>query len=268
MIAKSRSYTSEISVIIDPEIVILSGFIFTPNTCMNLAESSDCSLKDQKKIPATLKLPFSLESLLSITADKNKTVALTVAGYSYKDMLMSWVCRLRELSIENFVVCALDQETYQFSILQGIPFFTDPIAPSNISFYDCHFGTKCFQRVTKVKSRIVLKILKLGYNILLSDVDVYWFRNPVPLLHSYGPAVLVTQSDEYQKQGAINVPRRLNFGLYYAHSDTETIAAIEKVVRHAETSGLSEQPISTTHYAGKEAPTVSETTNVWSLKQT
>lgn len=81
-------------------------------------KSLDCSVKNQRKIPATLELPFSLESLLSITADKNKTVILTVAGYSYKDMLMSWVCRLRNLSIENFIVCALDQETYQFSILQ------------------------------------------------------------------------------------------------------------------------------------------------------
>ncbi|KAK2407905.1 Nucleotide-diphospho-sugar transferase family protein [Trifolium repens] len=202
----------------------------------------DCSVKDQMKIQASLELPFSLESLLSITADRNKTIVLTVAGYSYKDMLMSWVCRLRKLSIENFIVYALDPETYQFSILQGIPVFKGPIAPSNISFDNCHFGTKCFQRVTKVKSRIVLKILKLGYNVLLSDVDTYWFRNPIPLLNSFGPAVLVAQSDEYQQQGPINLPRRLNSGFYYAHSDYQTIAAMEKVVKHAETSGLSEQP--------------------------
>lgn len=88
---------------------------------------------------------------------------------------------------------------------QGIPVFTDPIAPSNISFDDCHFGTKCFQRVTKVKSRIVLKILKLGYNVLLSDVDIYWFKSPIPLLHSFGPSVLVAQSDEFQEQGAYSL---------------------------------------------------------------
>jgi hypothetical protein len=34
----------------------------------------------------------------------------------------------------------------------------------------------------------------------------------------------------------------LNSGFYYAHSDYQTIAAMEKVVKHAETSGLSEQP--------------------------
>lgn len=84
----------------------------------SLTRMLDCFLKDEMKVPASLELPFSLESILSITADRNKTVVLTVAGYSYKDMLMSWVCRLRKLSIGNFIVSALDQETYDFSILQ------------------------------------------------------------------------------------------------------------------------------------------------------
>ncbi|GMI75035.1 REDUCED ARABINOSE YARIV 1 [Hibiscus trionum] len=201
-----------------------------------------CSLRDRIVPTNTLKLPFSLESLLSIVADKNRTVVLTVAGYSYKDMLMSWVCRLRHLKITNFLVSALDSETYQFSIMQGLPVFNDPSAPSNISFNDCHFGTKCFQRVTKVKSRLVLKILKLGYNVLLSDVDVYWFRNPLPMVFSFGPATLAAQSDEYNQTGPINLPRRLNSGFYFSRADAPTIAAIEKVVRHAATSGLSEQP--------------------------
>lgn len=50
-----------------------------------------------------------------------------------------------------------------------------------------------------MKSRLVLKILKLGYNVLLSDVDVYWFKNPLPLLSSFGPATLAAQSDEYNQ---------------------------------------------------------------------
>lgn len=53
-----------------------------------------------------------------------------------------------------------------------------------------------------MKSRMVLNILKLGYNVLLSDVDVYWFMNPLPLLQSLDPAVLVAQSDEFNKTGA------------------------------------------------------------------
>ena len=52
-----------------------------------------------------------------------------------------------------------------------------------------------------MKSRMVLKILKLGYNVLLSDVDIYWFKNPLPFVSSFGPAVLTAQSDEYNEKG-------------------------------------------------------------------
>ncbi|OWM89676.1 hypothetical protein CDL15_Pgr024424 [Punica granatum] len=216
------------------------------SACVETIKSSEgmwnWSSKNQLKASAKLDFPFLLESLLSGIADENKTIVLTVAGYSYKDMMMSWVCRMRHLKITNFIICALDRETYDFAILQGLPVFRDSSAPRDISFDNCHFGSKCFQRVTKAKSRIVLKILKLGYNVLLSDVDVYWFKNPVPLLSSFGPSVLAAQSDEYNKTGPINMPRRLNSGFYFVFSDGSTVAAMEKVVKHAATSGLSEQP--------------------------
>ncbi|KAL2484505.1 Nucleotide-diphospho-sugar transferase family protein [Abeliophyllum distichum] len=214
--------------------------------CVNVVKSLDgingCSVKDQLKLLTSISLPLSLESLLSMRANQNKTIVLAVAGNSYKDMLMSWVCRLRHLQLENFLVCALDHEVYGFAVLQGLPVFKYANHTTNISFDNCHFGTECFQKVTKVKSRVVLQILKLGYNVLLSDVDVYWFKNPLPFLSSFGPAVLVAQSDEYNITGPINLPRRLNSGFYYAHSDGITIAALEKVVKHAANSNLSEQP--------------------------
>lgn len=217
-----------------------------PTTCdhgfRSLEKLHDCSVANEISSSATLELPFSLELLLPLIADKNKTIVLAIAGYSYKDMLMSWVCRLRHLQIPNYLVCALDSDTYQFSVLQGLPVYRDPLPPTNISFNDCHFGTECFQRVTKVKSRMVLRILKLGYNVLLSDVDVYWFMNPLPFLYTFGSGVLAAQSDEYKKTGPINLPRRLNSGFYFARSDESTIAAMEKVVKHAAISGQSEQP--------------------------
>lgn len=57
--------------------------------------------------------------------------------------------------------------------------------------------------MTKAKSRIVLEILRQGYNVLLSDVDVYWFDNPMPFLYSLGPATFGAQSDEYNETGKV-----------------------------------------------------------------
>ncbi|XP_070016115.1 beta-arabinofuranosyltransferase RAY1 isoform X4 [Nicotiana sylvestris] len=212
------------------------------DTIRSTEGANDCSVENYWNVSTPISLPLSLDILLSLRADKNKTVVLAVVGYSYKEMLMSWVCRLNHLQISNFLVCALDDDIYDFSILQGLPVFKYANLETKISFDNCHFGTECFQKVTKVKSRIVLQILKLGYNVLMSDVDIYWFKNPLPLLSSFGPAVLVAQSDEYKLTGPINLPRRLNSGFYYAHSDFTTIAALEKVVKHAANSNLSEQP--------------------------
>jgi len=58
---------------------------------------------------------------------------------------------------------------------------------------------------------MVLQILKLGYNVLMSDVDIYWFKNPLPLLSSFGPAVLVAQSDEYKLTGIYVFPFEGNY---------------------------------------------------------
>lgn len=65
--------------------------------------------------------------------------------------------------------------------------------------------------MTKSKSRLVLQILKLGYNVLMSDVDVYWFKNPLPLLYSFGPAILVAQSDEYKETGVYLMLHSVSF---------------------------------------------------------
>lgn len=93
-----------------------------PMTCdhgfLSPERQHDCSLENGISSSETLELPFSLEFLLPLIADKNKTIVLAVAGYSYKDMLMSWACRLRHLQIPNYLVCALDSDTYQFSVLQ------------------------------------------------------------------------------------------------------------------------------------------------------
>ncbi|KAL7135323.1 hypothetical protein ABFS83_11G086100 [Erythranthe nasuta] len=71
---------------------------------------------------------------------------------------------------------------------------------------------------------MVMQILKLGYNVFLSDVDVYWFKNPLPYLTYFGPSVLAAQSDEYNS------------------TDNITIAIFDKVVEHATNSNFYEQP--------------------------
>lgn len=106
-----------------------AGFVrrtFLPSKLMKLQsycmdEENKCWITKQqpkKLVSKSLVLPFSLNQLLKMVADENRSIVLAVAGNSYRDMLMSWVCRLRHLSVRNFVINALDAETYHFSVLQ------------------------------------------------------------------------------------------------------------------------------------------------------
>lgn len=77
-----------------------------------------CLSRKSLSLPNAVSLPLSMESLLSNQADEKKTIILGIAGSSYKDMLMSWICRLRYLQLSNYLVCALDDEIYDFAVLQ------------------------------------------------------------------------------------------------------------------------------------------------------
>lgn len=82
--------------------------------------TKNCSPENKLQQIQPVSLPLSFEDLLDLRADQDKTIVLAVAGYSYKDMLMSWVCRLRQLQVSNFLVGAIDNEIYEFSVLQVI----------------------------------------------------------------------------------------------------------------------------------------------------
>ncbi|BBN14553.1 beta-arabinofuranosyltransferase [Marchantia polymorpha subsp. ruderalis] len=186
-------------------------------------------------------VPYSLENLLKKRASAENVVILAVVGNSYRDMLMNWVCRLKHLNVSNYLVSAIDDDIYRFAVHQGLPVFKSRIT-MNVSRNECHFGTQCFQKVTKMKSRTVLEILKLGYHVLFSDVDVYWFQDPSQELMAFGPGHMCAQTDQWNASEPLNQPRRLNSGFYFVWSDNRTIAAFSNIVQHAANSEKSEQP--------------------------
>ncbi|MCO5566619.1 hypothetical protein L7F22_020296 [Adiantum nelumboides] len=113
--------------------------------------------------------------------------------------------RLRKLRVTSYIIGAVDTQLYEFGLLQGLPVFMS-VPGMDLSFNDCHFGTECFKKVTKVKSR------QLWHKVINGTSQ------------------------------APNKPRRLNSGFYFVWPNTSTIAAFEMIVKHASMSNMSEQP--------------------------
>ena len=199
--------------------------------------------RDSDDAPAGL--PHTLEQLLPKVADASKTVVLTGLLGNYGSFLMNFVCQARKLGVSNVLVAAFDDQMYEFAFLHGIPVFKfdSKLLQASVNSTSCFYGTTCFRSVTKSKSRATLAVLKLGYNVLFSDVDIVWFENPLPHLQALGAnGDLLVQSNEPNATLPANGKRRINSGFYYATSSDAAIAAFSNITEHSAKTKLSEQP--------------------------
>jgi len=101
------------------------------------------------------------------------------------------------------------------------------------------FGSKEFVQISKRKSRVVLQILMLGYDVLFSDIDVVWLKPPWDRLSTYTGDILI-QSDALFNSGT-DPNFNINSGLYFARSNHRTIEALKLIIGHGKQNKLSEQ---------------------------
>lgn len=201
--------------------------------------------------PASFGMPLTLKSVTEKLMI-NKTMIVTALNFGYKDIMMNWVCNLRHLSITNFVIAALDNKLYEFGYTRGLPVYleTEVVGGHNTSLSDVTYGTSSLKELTKMKSKVVLRFLKLGCNVVWSDADVVWFRNPIVDLWGY-KADLAIQTNAPDNEEA-NANRRINSGFYLAVANEKVINGFERVVRYAAKSRMSEQPCFYDVLCGKE----------------
>lgn len=204
-----------------------------------------------EKEPSTFGMPLTLRSLAD-RVNVNNTVIVTALNYGYRDIMMNWACNLRHLNVTNFVIAAFDREVYEFAYTRGLPTYleTEVLRGHNASLVDAAYGTDSFKTLTKLKSRVVLRFLALGYNTVWSDADIIWFRNPLEDLWGYN-VDLVIQTNAPDNEEA-NANRRINSGFYLAKSNSKVIKTFEAVIKFASKSRMSEQPCFYDVICGKE----------------
>lgn len=192
-------------------------------------------------------LPLTMRSVTDKVV-KNGTVLLTAVNYGYRGMLMNWVCNMRQLNITNFVIAALDENIYKFVYTRGLPtyyentIFQQDNADASSLIAGAVYGTDAFKLLTKMKSRVVLRFLEYGVNVIWTDCDIIYFKNPIlHIWEDYGENDLVIQTNAPDNENA-NGKRRLNSGFYLAKSNARTIKGFKNVIKYASKSKMSEQP--------------------------
>lgn len=95
-------------------------------------------------------------------------------SFSYRDIVMNFVCNLRRLGIyDQLVIAAFDEEMYRFGFAMGLPTFFYQVCCcytqrtyhwltvfvqgddiQGLSARDLEYGSRGFKRVTKLKSQV------------------------------------------------------------------------------------------------------------------
>ena len=215
-----------------------------------------------------------LQEQLRTRADKRKYVMLSTFNGGYAVMAMNVKCNMDRVGMRHYTMGALDSRAYAYGIANGLPVFDaravleEELAATRAAVATrgslnpdaAAYNTSGFRALTKLKSKLVLKVLRHGYSVVFSDVDIGWAVHPFVALQPYmhrQESTLFIQSNAPLVVGGMSAltstnavvrteppakRRRLNSGLYVVSSTTRMRAAFEKIVETAMRSPLTEQP--------------------------
>ena len=121
-----------------------------------------------------------LEAFLQkIASDHEVLVAISnFKLVAWGGMLNTWIEQVQQAKVKPWMVLAIDQELYDYLTARNIPVF---LIKQEIA--EAQQGTGSNHAVSALKFGILAEFLKLGYSVLLSDVDIVTISDPFQHLY-------------------------------------------------------------------------------------
>eukprot|EP00882_Tetradesmus_deserticola_P025734 GHRQ01028293.1.p1 GENE.GHRQ01028293.1~~GHRQ01028293.1.p1 ORF type:complete len:344 (+),score=91.62 GHRQ01028293.1:276-1307(+) len=123
---------------------------------------------------------------------KDGYLFVTWANHHYTDFALTWVQHMRMQNITNFMVGAMDDRILASMARRSIPTFS---MQSGLTTGDFGWGSPTFAKMGRKKINLVAMFLKLDVQVVISDVDVMWLRDPVPFFKRFTDADVLTSTD-------------------------------------------------------------------------
>ena len=127
------------------------------------------------------------QTLLQLSYGHQRTVIITIIDSSlYLDALNFHVTAVQRHQLRTHLFLCIDDEIASMLKEHGIKCFKykpeiDQLSHrSNMMNNPGDFGTQKYYDVTNIKTRVLMDLVMLDFTVLMCDVDVYLFENPVP----------------------------------------------------------------------------------------
>ena len=119
-------------------------------------------------------------------------VVVTWANYHYLDFALNWVHHMRKTGCESFLVGAMDDELLEVLLELGVPAFG---MSSGLSLEDFGWGSSTFHKMGREKISLLQVFTRWNLDVLISDVDTVWLKDPLPYVAQYPKADILISSD-------------------------------------------------------------------------
>lgn len=213
-------------------------------------------------VSSTIKTENLKKANMKTTTDKKKSVNMkrraiiaTVASYDIREMVRNLACFVSQTSQESKpIVFALDSALSKYLRKYKIPSIgfhasvqvksanetktamrtsTQGRQRPSRDGVPAFWGTQKFSGISNNKLVVAYHLLRTGYDVLLTDVDVMWCRDMIStfttFLHEYPKYDMFMQSNRPRE----NSTGQLNTGFYYAKSTSGVISLFESLSKHS-----------------------------------
>eukprot|EP01038_Epipyxis_sp_PR26KG_P009863 gene9863-13270_t len=155
----------------------------------------------------------------------SKTIMMSGINYSYRDFYHNFKCYTDRLGIK-FLPVALDEPVYTYvTNQQKSPSFLMPDIPGRerVKTEAQKFGGKNFNLIGCRKLEAVGGALKLGYDVVFSDVDIALLRDPINYLFFEEIDYVHSENNGCLRKWSFNDTMEGNTGFYSVKSNARTI---------------------------------------------
>ncbi|HBK07850.1 MAG TPA: hypothetical protein DDZ81_18685 [Acetobacteraceae bacterium] len=129
---------------------------------------------------------MDINKLADVAAAINRGNQLSFAIISreYLQTGLNWICAMQRLGLKNFIIIAGDRVTCEILDERGVPNVGAIIDESEFdtSFVSSTGFSAKGLAVSAFKFPVTHFLVKTGYDVVMSDADAVWLRDPVPYL--------------------------------------------------------------------------------------
>ena len=146
----------------------------------------------------------------------DKLKIIVFSNYNYLPVLENWLVAMQLLKIENIIIVALDEELHNYMTKKNIPSVLRPCG--------LDLGELWIHRV-----KVLLELMEEGYDLIHSDADAVWLKNPLPYLNSIKQDMIFSQGTYWPKDIHKEWGFVLCCGFFYIKNNKNTLTFVKEL---------------------------------------